>query len=953
VGELTSRIRSSLADRYEVEREIGRGGMSMVYLAHDLKHHRKVAIKVLRPELSASLFAERFLREIEIIANLNHPHVLPMHDSGEADGLLYYVMPFMEGESLRDRLNRESRLAIDEAVTLTGEVADALGFAHGREVIHRDIKPENILLEAGHAVVADFGIAKAVSAAGGERLTDSGIAVGTPAYMSPEQAMGEQDLDARSDQYSLACVLYEMLGGETPYIASSKQALIAKKLSEPTPRITTVRDTVPSGVETALKKALAKTPADRYNSVAEFATALENAAAAAPQAESKPLLHHVATAFRRHRIAATVALVFVVAAAVTTFAVWRQLAGSQPTLDDRRIVVFPLSTTVPGVEGAERGWEAALAIEEALERTEPLKWLDGWGFLPESTRADPRLLTREEAVRITRSAGARYYITGAIRGDSAPSVTLWLEDASADTLVAPSTHTGEAGVGLAALGAIEPLLGRLVEPGRSVDLTPLTDRTNAAIALTLQGDRAYRQAQFLDALDFYQRAVAEDSLSALSAVKGAQAASWAALTEQVGGPLIEVALQADSLLPPKYRSFVLGLHAYYLGEADPAIAYFEAALRSDPEWSEAWMALGEVYNNLLPSATNQDSLAEFAYLRSVITDSLFAPPLVPLAEINARKGDLDSTRAFVERFERIGTDSTYARELRFLVGCLERGPAAMEEAELGDSVGVTLAAMHLATGGSRLDCAEAGYRRMLQVEDLPAAHRNGLVLALSGLLMARGRYDEVETFLDSVVGTGYRGALSLYLVFEALGAPAMRGATYAENLARDLTGDLYETARPTNRWLLGLWQLRNGGVDRAAAIAAGVNQVADSTGVRSDRLYADALNAHVAVARGDTLAALRRFEKLHADFPGRQLMWQPALTLAPTRLLQAEVLLAQGSYGAADSIAAKLDEVPILALLPALPSVLSLRARIAQQAGMPERARGFRERLARLESPGR
>jgi len=269
-----ARLNAALIDRYTIERELGRGGMATVYLAEDLKHHRKVAVKVLRPELAAALGPERFLREIAIAAPLNHPHILPLLDSGDAAGLLYYVMPYVAGESLRERLNRERQLPIDEALQIAREVADALSYAHRHDVVHRDIKPENILLESGHAVVADFGIARAITAAGSDRLTDTGIAVGTPAYMSPEQSTGEQVIDGRSDLYSLGCVLYEMLVGETPYTGPTAQAILAKKLSEPLPRVSVVRETVPAGMEAALTKALARTPADRYRTAAEFVAAL-------------------------------------------------------------------------------------------------------------------------------------------------------------------------------------------------------------------------------------------------------------------------------------------------------------------------------------------------------------------------------------------------------------------------------------------------------------------------------------------------------------------------------------------------------------------------------------------------------------------------------------------------------------------------------------------------------
>jgi len=321
VTDALDRLRAALAERYAIERELGQGGMATVYLATDLRHHRKVALKVLRAELSAALGSERFLREIETTAQLTHPHILPIHDSGEADGTLFYVMPYVEGESLRDRLTREKQLPLDDALQISREVADALAYAHSHGVIHRDIKPENILLESGHAVVADFGIARAVAAAGTARLTETGLAVGTPAYMSPEQAAGEGDLDGRSDVYSLGCTLYEMLAGEPPFTGPSMQAVVAKKLSEPLPRISVVRETVPAGVEAALNKALARTPADRWPTAAEFAAVLAHPETmATPSWGTAPTDGRRVTALRRlprwAKWAAPVAALAVIASVV-------------------------------------------------------------------------------------------------------------------------------------------------------------------------------------------------------------------------------------------------------------------------------------------------------------------------------------------------------------------------------------------------------------------------------------------------------------------------------------------------------------------------------------------------------------------------------------------------------------------------------------------------------------
>ncbi|MEJ2217799.1 MAG: protein kinase [Gemmatimonadota bacterium] len=269
-----SRLAAALSDRYRIERELGEGGMATVYLARDLKHDRDVAIKVLKPELAAVLGADRFVQEIATTAQLQHPNILPLFDSGEADGFLYYVMPYVEGESLRDRLDRERQLGVDEAVKLVVEVADALQYAHEHGVVHRDIKPENILLHAGRPMVADFGIALAVSAAAGGRMTETGLSLGTPHYMSPEQATAEKEISGRSDIYSLATVLYEMLAGDPPHVGASAQQIIVKIVTDEPRPITELRKSVPPNVAAAVAKALEKLPADRFESAQAFANAL-------------------------------------------------------------------------------------------------------------------------------------------------------------------------------------------------------------------------------------------------------------------------------------------------------------------------------------------------------------------------------------------------------------------------------------------------------------------------------------------------------------------------------------------------------------------------------------------------------------------------------------------------------------------------------------------------------
>ena len=272
--DVQSTLQSALTDRYAIEHEVGRGGMATVFLAHDLRHNRPVALKVLHPQLALSIGSERFLREIQIAARLQHPHIVPLYDSGQAGDLLYYVMPFIEGESLRQHLERTPRMPLEDAVRIARAVATALDYAHRQKIVHRDIKPENVMLHEGEAMVTDFGIAKAVTAAVAGSLTQTGTAIGTPTYMSPEQASGEAELDARSDVYSLGTMLYEMLGGSAPFVGPTVQSIITKIFTEPVPPLRDRRDEVPEWLDSAVIKALAKSPAGRYATAAQFAQAL-------------------------------------------------------------------------------------------------------------------------------------------------------------------------------------------------------------------------------------------------------------------------------------------------------------------------------------------------------------------------------------------------------------------------------------------------------------------------------------------------------------------------------------------------------------------------------------------------------------------------------------------------------------------------------------------------------
>jgi Tol biopolymer transport system component/tRNA A-37 threonylcarbamoyl transferase component Bud32 len=387
--ERIERLTGTLADRYRVEGELGQGGMATVYLAEDLRHKRKVALKVLKPELAAMLGAERFVQEITTTAALQHPHILPLFDSGTADGFLYYVMPYIQGETLRSKLNRETQLGIEEALKITSEVADALDYAHRQGVIHRDIKPENILLHDGRPMVADFGIALAVSAAAGGRMTETGLSLGTPHYMSPEQATAEKEITARSDIYSLGAVLYEMLAGDPPHTGASAQQIIMKIVTEEAADITRVRKSVPPHVAAALAKALEKLPADRFARASDFAAALSNttyAAAAHLGSRTVPVRGKVMLAGRPRRAASLAAAAGVACAALgllTGWLLWRPRPPAFPPTVTRHAMVLPDTAAFTDVTGSVLGISRdGSAFVYASRAGLMLRYADRVGFVP-------------------------------------------------------------------------------------------------------------------------------------------------------------------------------------------------------------------------------------------------------------------------------------------------------------------------------------------------------------------------------------------------------------------------------------------------------------------------------------------------------------------------------------------------------------------------------------------
>jgi tetratricopeptide (TPR) repeat protein/TolB-like protein len=589
---ITERLAAALSDRYVLEREIGAGGMATVYLARDLRHKRSVAVKVIRPELAGRDGVERFLREIELVAGLQHPHILPVFDSGvveHGDGapVPYFVMPYVEGETLRQRLERDGRLPVATATTLAGEVADALAYAHAHGVIHRDIKPENILLSGGHAVVADFGVAKAlesgtVSAAGASpRLTRAGLAVGTPNYMSPEQATGDT-IDARSDQYSLGCVLYEMLAGEPPFTGPSPQSVVAKSLSAPRPHVSRVRPDVPPELEQVALRAMALDPAGRYPDMSALGAAL-GAARGAPSRGA------------RRRVVAASAAALLGAAAVGGWLATRT-SGHKVAPAAETLAVLPFHASGPGMEFLGEGMMDLLATNlrgvGGINTVAPRAVLREWGSAGGRGSDD---LTR--AIAVGRDLGAGSVVLGnAVSTGGKVRVSADLYSVQGERLGRAQVD-GPADSVLAVVDRLSVALLRDIwrskEPIPHLRLASLTTDSIEALRSYLQGERYYRRLDWDSALAAYTRAVEVDSTFALAHLRRAQALGW------TGGYAIEESHEAlaagarfASRLPPRDRRLLAGYQLFDQGKP-ASIDSLRAFVAEYPDDVEGWFLLGE------------------------------------------------------------------------------------------------------------------------------------------------------------------------------------------------------------------------------------------------------------------------------------------------------------------------------------------------------------------------
>ena len=862
--DVLTRLREALSGRYAVERELGRGGMATVYLATDLKHRRPVAIKVLAPDISRSVGPDRFLREVEIAAGLTHPHILPVFDSGDADGLLYYVMPYIAGETLRDRLRRERALPLDDALRITREVASALDYAHRQGFVHRDIKPENILLEDGHAVVADFGVARALAAAGDHKLTGTGLAIGTPQYMSPEQSTGDANVDGRSDTYALACVTYEMIAGHAVFEGASHVSVIKKHLTEPPRRLDQVRPEVAPAVASAVVRALAKEPAERFSTSAEFGAALGAAALTPPGG--------LFVGPRRRWLMSGAIAAGVLAVAATATVVLTSRGGA---LDPDLVAVAPFDVLAPGLELWREG------LVDILSRN-----LDGAG--PLRTVA-PSLVVRRWSGRVDPTSvgqlghrlGARLAVYGRVvaAGRDSVRVTATLYDVTSSKSLADLElrDMGERMDRIADSLTVALLreLGR-TRPIGAVRLTSLGSTSLPALKEFLQGERWYRHTDWDSAIAHYERAIELDSNFTLALRRIATALGWqragldslsrtlhlrAGARNHGLSPRDSLLIVADSL---SAAMFLITRDTQFYQHARRLLATLNEAVSRYPEDPEAWYAMGEArfhFGFAANAGATWDAALE-AFDRAIALDSAFGPSYIHNVDLGLRLGGASLARRYINAYLALDPKDVNAQGIRFVDRVL--GPTGRDSLALVRLVdSVPLRTLQHAGGlGIWEDSASTGLRVFQIAADSGTIPRDQAAF----LFAVRGRLREARDY-------GPANPL-------ALGMSAMVGLM-PQDSARAYFQRVLTTPNQGVPDFAMLWwttQRDTASLRQFGQVLARGQTAAPAFFRPVIRYTSAALEAYMALARGDTATALTRFSALPDSLC--PFCWAPSLTRA-------------------------------------------------------------------------
>jgi len=766
-----SRLSAALGDRYRIEGELGAGGMATVYLAEDLKHDRKVALKVLKPEVTAALGAERFIQEIKTTASLRHPHILPLFDSGEAGGFLFYVMPLVDGESLRDRLAREGQIPIDEALAIAREVADGLAYAHEAGVVHRDIKPANILLSGNHAAIADFGIARGLEAAGGAHLTQTGSVIGTPTYMSPEQAAAGSSIDGRSDVYSLGCVLYEMLAGEPPFVGSTPVAILAKKATGQVPEVRVLRDAVPRWLEAVVKRALARAPADRFPDARAFATALSGPGAPL-DARGRGRTIRVTWG---HGLA-TAAIVSLLVAGVWGL---RRPGSGGPvarTGDPNAIAVLPFA--VRGGTEFEYLREGMVdLLSTKLDGVGGLRLVDPQAMLATYSGGSDGEPSDEEVSRTSTRLGVGRVIQGTVLPSGGQLlIRASVRDPRGLSRIEASAQGPEDDL----FGLVDRLVSELVASGitgpeaRYSDLGELTTRSNEALRLYLDGVRNFRQGRGMqETLALLRRAVALDSTFALAAYWAGYVAEFDDLPATAD---FQLATRHGERLSPRAKMRLEAALAGSEGRHADAIALYRGLVERYPDDVAGWFQLAEQLAHTGHFVGQTAASARPAYERAVELEPALAPAYLHLALTAGMEGDTSALGPWAARLDSVGADPVWPAIVRMTSAGL-RGDTVLLDGSVDTFLGAetqypptTLAGTISVIAGAVMVADPGAARRIMEryasrvVSDTARA---AITRMQARFETAVGHFGEAETTLRAI-GPVHRMLLPYDLAWVAL-----------------------------------------------------------------------------------------------------------------------------------------------------------------------------------------
>jgi serine/threonine-protein kinase len=920
---LSSALEAALAGRYRIEQKLGEGGMSVVFLARDLRHERAVAVKMLRPELSAALGAERFLREIRIVAGLQHPHILPLHDSGDAGGSLYYVMPFVEGESLRQRLDRERTVAPREAVRIAREVASALDYAHGHGVVHRDIKPENILLSGPHAIVADFGIARAVDVASGATATATGIVVGTPAYMSPEQAAGET-IDGRSDQYSLACVVYEMLSGAAPFAGTTPRELMARHAIERVPPLQSVKPELPATMSTALARGLEKSPADRYPSAGALAESLESAV---PSGLTTPVqLPAIRRRAPRLPLLGVIGLMVAVALGVS---LWSLQRGAVPPAAPvaapgtaTAIAVLPFAVSGTDTLGLSEGLVGLLSTK--LDGAGDLRAVDTRALLSHLAQGRRTRLGPDQGAAVARHFGAGLYVLGdvvQIAGRLQLSAAMYAPGRR--EAVATAESEGDLG---SLFKLVDELTAQLLagwsgRESRVSGIAAVTTASLPALKAYLEGEGALRDARFDEAVDGFQRAIAADSTFALAWYRLSVAGEWLTRND-IAGPAAERAAQLSGRLPERERRLLEAMRLGRRGAFDEARARYQAIIATYPEDLEAWIQLAELQFHFGPWRARSASESKPAWERALALDPGQIAARVHLARIAAFEGRPAAVDSLVSQILALhrtaaGDAGTRSEEIEmetlraFATPDTAAQQRALAELSQATDLTVTLSAWAASAFANDVPGAIAVARKLTDPARAAAGRAVGH-LTVAFLEAARGRVGEARRQLalaEAADPERTRSAPTMIalapfvrtppaelrrLRASVAGAPAPRSEATRTGVSVYFQPAPPEQERRTRLYLLALLSARLGERARAGQYVEQLETLARSD---TGSLAADlvrGVRAELALSRNDAAGALRDLEEMRHETYYIAAFAYPELSQARERLLQAEALARLG-----------------------------------------------------------